>query len=163
MYIKPICLKTWQHILHYCTIDLKLFLWCKTVLTWILAIAIYQFLMAYLGLFPEILEYIHSEWFKTFHSVSPGKHNMCKFWPFKLLSNDKFLNWRQRNKEKPFSLTICLYENLYMVLTFLSFMLTGQNCFLDVDQHLETAGIKDVAESVLAPGSHWKSSLFCFE
>lgn len=66
MHIRTICLKTWQHILHYWTIDLQLFLWCKRQLTWILAMAIYQFLMPYLGLFPEILGCIHSEWFKTF-------------------------------------------------------------------------------------------------
>lgn len=31
---------------------------------------------------------------------------MCKFWPFKLLSNDRFLNWRQRNKDKSLTGTL---------------------------------------------------------
>lgn len=83
-----------------CTINLQLFVCCKTLLTWIFAIAIYQFLMPYLGLFPEILEYIHRGCLRSFSVCITWEPQHVQIWPFKLLSNDPCLNWRQRNKEK---------------------------------------------------------------
>lgn len=51
-------------------------------------------------------------------------------------------------------------KNFYMIFIFifLSLLQTGQNFSLDIDQ-----GVKNVAKCVLAAGSHWKGSLFCFQ